>query len=767
MKKICSVLLCMLTVMNLFVGAMLTVSAVTQIPAVSISGVEVPRPGATPDYSVQGTGTYYPTYKFDGTYMKNGVAWLDVTDSNNIKSLKPTDTFVVGRKYRVSIVLEAHSDYEFAVSAGRINVVATVNGKSANTYDFNAIDIKRNIGVYYVFTCQNELITNVAANCVTPHEGQLKISLQNSASVDESRPYYVNGLLWTNLDSNGNTSYMKDSDKFTAGKSYRCEIYIRAKTGYVFNAANGDYFGNAKVNGKDAGYFVADMGDDPVIAMTLHYDITIPDPIKTVSVSGIDAPVAGETADTSAVVDGTGYKITNIEWWDTTQQPFKKVTSFESGRKYQLNVKVETVDNYLFNMDDGYTDITATVNGKSATAYGGHSDTEATIGGDYYTPIEKVAVSGIDVPVHGAKPDMTAETVDASYTIKDVRWATLTKHGSSLTVTELNANSVFEAGKTYRVCVTLERVAPYVFFCDPEDYNIQAISGTVNGNQAKAFSSYSETEADIYYEFTVPAPAIYAVVVSGIDAPVVGAKPDVTATAADSSYNVKAVEWYALTAGGVALKENKLSASSVFEAGKTYRVCVTLERVAPYVFFCDPEDEDIQNITATVNGKNVVPSSSRSETEALVALDFEKLPDAVVTPDDKLKFKADSAFSADHDARIAVLALKQTVEEVSAQIANEYFDVKANPSAEFVGTGSVITVKDQDGNTLSQYTVLVKYDVNGDGKVEPADARLALRAAVNLESFDGVKKTAADADGSAEIQPADARLILRKAVGLD
>lgn len=642
MKKMCSVLLCMLTVMNLFVGAMLTVGAVTQIPAVSISGVEVPRPGATPDYSVQGTGIYYPTYKFDGTYMKNGVAWLDVTDSNNIKSLKPTDTFVVGRKYRVSIVLEAHSDYEFAVSAGRINVLATVNGKSANTYDFNGMDIKRNIGVYYVFTCQNELITNVAANCVTPHEGQLKISLQNSASVDESRPYYVNGLLWTNLDSNGNTSYMKDSDKFTAGKSYRCEIYIRAKTGYVFNAANGDYFGISTVNGKDAGYLVADMGDDPVIAMTLHYDITIPDPIKTVSVSGIDAPVAGKTADTSAVVDGTGYKITNIEWWDTTQQPFKKVTSFESGRKYQLNVKVETVDNYLFNMDDGYTDITATVNGKSATAYGGHSDTEATIGGDYYTPIEKVAVSGIDVPVHGAKPDMTAETADDKYEVSSVLWYELDENGVAM-LPALNAESVFEEGKQYRVSVVVSAVAPYKFFCDPEDSNIQAVTATVNGKQAHVYSSYSWTKADVAYT-------------------------------------------------------------------------------------------------------------------------FDKLTNAV---EDRLTFKADSAFSADHEAKIAVLSLKQTAEQVSAQIANEYFDVKANPSAEFVGTGSVITVKDQDGNTLSQYTVLVKFDVNGDGKVEPADARLALRAAVNLESYDGVQKMAADTNADGKIEPSDARVILRKAVGLD
>ena len=60
-------------------------------------------------------------------------------------------------------------------------------------------------------------------------------------------------------------------------------------------------------------------------------------------------------------------------------------------------------------------------------------------------------------------------------------------------------------------------------------------------------------------------------------------------------------------------------------------------------------------------------------------------------------------------------------------------------------------------------------DVDGNGKIESADARLALRASVKLENYkegsDAFK--AADVDGSGAITCADARLILRLSIKLE
>ena len=60
-------------------------------------------------------------------------------------------------------------------------------------------------------------------------------------------------------------------------------------------------------------------------------------------------------------------------------------------------------------------------------------------------------------------------------------------------------------------------------------------------------------------------------------------------------------------------------------------------------------------------------------------------------------------------------------------------------------------------------------DVDGSGMIDSADARLALRRAVNLESYkEGTPEfLACDVDFSGDVTPADARLILRAAVKLD
>lgn len=58
-------------------------------------------------------------------------------------------------------------------------------------------------------------------------------------------------------------------------------------------------------------------------------------------------------------------------------------------------------------------------------------------------------------------------------------------------------------------------------------------------------------------------------------------------------------------------------------------------------------------------------------------------------------------------------------------------------------------------------------DVNKSGKVETADARLALRTSVKLETLDEEAFALADVDFNGKVESADARLILRAAVGLE
>lgn len=92
-----------------------------------------------------------------------------------------------------------------------------------------------------------------------------------------------------------------------------------------------------------------------------------------------------------------------------------------------------------------------------------------------------------------------------------------------------------------------------------------------------------------------------------------------------------------------------------------------------------------------------------------------------------------------------------------------------------------------DASTVGKYTVTVTYgeysaefeytvadrpqrilgDVNGDGKVQAADARLALRASAMLENLDEASFYAADVDFDDKVNASDARLILRVSAGLE
>lgn len=58
-------------------------------------------------------------------------------------------------------------------------------------------------------------------------------------------------------------------------------------------------------------------------------------------------------------------------------------------------------------------------------------------------------------------------------------------------------------------------------------------------------------------------------------------------------------------------------------------------------------------------------------------------------------------------------------------------------------------------------------DIDLDGNVSSADARLALRASVDLQNLDTLLRQLADADGDDTVSSADARLILRAAVKLE
>ncbi len=112
-----------------------------------------------------------------------------------------------------------------------------------------------------------------------------------------------------------------------------------------------------------------------------------------------------------------------------------------------------------------------------------------------------------------------------------------------------------------------------------------------------------------------------------------------------------------------------------------------------------------------------------------------------------------------------------TVQDFHNKIKSDSFIIKNKYGTQLnaddiIPNGSVLEIM-YNGYVAYTTKICVAYDVDCDGKVTAADARLALRYSAKLESYSGLIDYAADVNGKSDVTAADARLILRKAAHLD
>ncbi len=133
------------------------------------------------------------------------------------------------------------------------------------------------------------------------------------------------------------------------------------------------------------------------------------------------------------------------------------------------------------------------------------------------------------------------------------------------------------------------------------------------------------------------------------------------------------------------------------------------------------------------------------------------------------KIKATGSFEDSTKAKVSdklILAdIGLTLYQLSLQasMGTSFLDADGNvlaPGAT-ITTGTKVVLADN-----TELTVSLDGDVDCDGALAAADARIALRAAVGLENLSAAQKKAADKEEDGTITAADARIILRVSVGL-
>lgn len=108
--------------------------------------------------------------------------------------------------------------------------------------------------------------------------------------------------------------------------------------------------------------------------------------------------------------------------------------------------------------------------------------------------------------------------------------------------------------------------------------------------------------------------------------------------------------------------------------------------------------------------------------------------------------------------------IKASIDMLAENEEASLFDKKVNKAVIDL-VDDLLTGLFEEGYTLpSEFTL---GDVDADGEIKAGDARLALRASVDLEELTATQFKAADVDKDGVIKAGDARLILRASVGLE
>lgn len=183
-------------------------------------------------------------------------------------------------------------------------------------------------------------------------------------------------------------------------------------------------------------------------------------------------------------------------------------------------------------------------------------------------------------------------------------------------------------------------------------------------------------------------------------------------------------------------------------------------------------EPDCLNAGYTINTCSVCEASYRSDNTESLGHDYDakgvctrcgdvNVTEVTFVPSANVTVNNDSKIVASKSARIKISDFISLIDGEGWTVC----DAKGNPLDADALTSTGCLLRHSSGTV--EYTLIVIGDVNADGKVTAADARLILRRAANLESFTDNQTIASDVDKNNKITASDARKVLRVSSSLD
>ena len=363
---------------------------------------------------------------------------------------------------------------------------------------------------------------------------------------------------------------------------------------------------------------IADTGSDEDIADTGAITVTGP-----VGVTGVTEPKNGYYPSYTgiSVLNSSEYKINSsynttsykngIMWKDENGNYISpsSAPAFQTGKKY-------TVVIYLLPASSSYQWDQTAIKSKTNTVNGNAAKVGFWQDGGMYLEYTFTAYrrltyvsANISVPVPGNAPSYSCTVGDSSayyatgsdsYYKNGIKWA---EDGTDMTV---SSGKKFVAGKKYTVYIALKPQTNHKFA--PK----ASLSGDINGNTATVGEWTEGSYIYLTKEYTCTAQKISSVTITGVTAPKIGSTPTYAATASGTGYKKEDISNSSGWTSGVKWEDsngNKLTSTSKFEAGKSYKVRVSIIRTSEAYEFSSSVTAKINGNTATTSAWSGVPKT--------------------------------------------------------------------------------------------------------------------------------------------------------------
>lgn len=463
---------------NIFHKDIFKVEYIKPITNVDFTDIVEPVVGESPSFTYNTTS--------EGFTVKDAKpVWYNVTDD---KTVSATKTFKNLKEYNIAFTLKANKGYRFAVNDKRKTTVkGTINGQDAIiTGDSTTPEDEITVSFSFPKLIDPDdpvLIYDVNIRL----DEQPKAGDQCDSTVRTyGEGYSVDSFYWYNV-TDAKREY--SGNVFKPLKEYKLNVILKAEQYYAFCYADNAIQVGGEIDGKAINTYEAYKKDprEYIHVESTSYIMGEQD-IPTVAFTKINEPEVDSPAIfTYQASKGVTLEDNKIEWWnDTDKCDMVNGDTFEKGKTYIAFFNMTAEDGYNFTVDkDNYTTVTATVNHKEANVQqlsGQNPVKKLRVYVKYSniqekTPLSSVAVTDLDKPVAGEKPDYNV-SVSSNATVTDIIWR---EEGS-----KMKSGDVYQYSRQYTVYIYIEPDSGYTFKGDSRN-------ATINGSEAQvSFDSYED-----------------------------------------------------------------------------------------------------------------------------------------------------------------------------------------------------------------------------------------------------------------------------------